>query len=526
MRGRRQAKKDEAAGAAGEQQPSPSARKRQRGSRPVNGSPHPGLSRPIVSGLPRLNFLTEGQVEQIHQAALHILSRTGINFASPEAVEIFRQAGARVDGQRVYLEADLIGHCLATPPAAYRLHSRNPANSLDIGGATTVLMPTGGAPYARGLDGVRRPGTLADVENFARLSAMSPEVHALARKPVEAQDVPLAVRHLACWRAIMLLSDKPVNAGFVNGRPEAEDALAMLAAVFGGESAIDGRPVAQCSINVNSPLLYDRAMTEGLLAFARLGQPVVVTPFVMAGAMGPATLAGALAQHNAEVLAGVALTQLVRPGTPVMYGTATSNVDLRSGSPAIGSPESALSVGVAAQLARHYGLPCRGGGALTDSHLPDAQSNYERMLVLLVTVLSGVNFVLHGLGTLESYLTICYEQFVIDLELVAMLRHLVQPLEINADTLALDTIDQIGPGGFFLDAAHTLRHYRQAHFLPRLSLRQSHDQWLADGAPDAAARANRLCREILESYVQPPIDSQAAARLDDFAERRMAQLLA
>jgi trimethylamine--corrinoid protein Co-methyltransferase len=245
----------------------------------------------------------------------------------------------------------------------------------------------------------------------------------------------------------------------------------------------------------------------------------------MAGIMGPATLAGALAQHNAEVLAGVCLTQLARPGTPVIYGTATSNADLRSGAPAIGSPESAISIGACAQLARHYRLPCRGGGALTDSHLPDAQSNYERMMTLLISVLSGINFMMHGLGTLDTYLTVDYEQFVIDTELIAMLRHMLRPLEISAETLALDTIDAVGPGGFFLDAPHTLRHYRQAHFLPRLSVRQSHDQWAAEGGADAARRANALCRDRLASYSRPPLEPRAEARLYDFIERRKAQLL-
>jgi trimethylamine--corrinoid protein Co-methyltransferase len=310
----------------------------------------------------------------------------------------------------------------------------------------------------------------------------------------------------------------------VGGRQEAEDALQMLAAVFGGEAALDGHPVAQCNMNVNSPLLFDRAMVEGLLAFARLGQPVIVTPFVMAGVMGPATLAGALAQHNAEVLTGVTLTQLVRPGTPVVYGTATSNVDLRSGSPATGSPESAISVAVAAQLARHYGLPCRGGGALTDSPVPDAQSNYERMLLLMTSVLSGVNFMLHGAGILESYLTVDFEQFVIDLELIAMLRELVRPLEITPETLALDAIAAVGPGGFFLDAPHTLQHYRQAHFLPGISIRQPYDQWAAAGAQDAAKRANARCRELLAGYVEPVMESGARGRLEDFVERRKVEV--
>jgi trimethylamine--corrinoid protein Co-methyltransferase len=485
-----------------------------------------GVSQPIRSHLPRLEFLTAGQVEQIHAASLSILSRTGLVVTSDEALAVYAHGGARVDRavRRVFLERDLVEQALSTAPDRYILHARNPAHTVTVGGEGCVVMPAGGPPYVRDLEGVRRPGTLADLENFTRLSAMSPEVHVLARKAVEAQDVPVAVRHLACWRAVLLLADKPVTAGFVGGRPEAEDALQMLAALWGGESALDGHPVAQCSINVNSPLLYDKAMVEGMLAFVRLGQPVIISPFVMAGVMGPATLAGALAQHNAEVLAGVVLAQLAQPGTPVVYGTATSNTDLRSGAPAIGSPESGISVAVCAQMARRYRLPCRGGGALTDSPVPDAQSNYERMMLLMTSVLSGVNFMMHGLGVLESYLTVCYEQFVIDLELIGMLRALVQPLEISAETLALDTIDAVGPGGFFLDAPHTLRHHRHAHFLPRISQRLPHDQWVAAGRQDAAQRANRRCRELLEAYVQPPVDSAAAGRLEDFIERRWREL--
>ena len=510
--------------AAEDETPSQRKRRRPPGPEAPNAA---GISQPIRNGLPPLNFLTADQVEQIHTASLSILARTGVTVTSDDALDVYARGGARVDraARRVYLDPALIAHALSSAPERYTLHSRNPANDIIIGGEYCAVMPAGGPPYVRDLNGVRRPGTLADVENFTRLSAVSPEVHVLARKAVEAQDVPVAIRHLECWRAVLLLSDKPVTSGFVGGRPEAEDALQMLAALFGSESALDGHPVAQCNINVNSPLLYDKAMVEGLLAFARLGQPVIITPFVMAGVMGPATLAGALAQHNAEVLAGVVLAQMVRAGTPVVYGTATSNTDLRSGAPAIGSPESAISVGVCAQMARHYRLPCRGGGALTDSPIPDAQSNYERMLLLMTSVLSGVNFMMHGLGILESYLTVCYEQFVIDLELTAMLRELVRPLEINAETLALDTINEVGPGGFFLDAPHTLRHHRHAHFLPHISQRLPYDQWLAAGAHDAAQRANARCRELLASYVQPPVDSAAAGRLEDFVERRKRALL-
>lgn len=483
-----------------------------------------GGSRPIVSSLPPLDFLSPDQVEQIHAASLHILERTGVRFNSDDALAHFRAAGARVEEDHVFLDETLIHHCLQSAPARYTLHARNSDHDVTIGGNACAIMPAGGPPYVLDLDGRRRPGALADVEAFTRLSAMAPEVHVVARKVVEAQDVPPAVRHLDCWLAALTLADKPVQSGFVNGRAEADDALQMLAILFGGEDQIDGVPVAHCSVNVNSPLSFDRPMLESLLAFARYGQPVLISPFVMAGVSGPTTLAGALAQHNAEVLAGIALTQLVRPGTPVLYGTATSNVDMRSGAPAIGSPESALSIAACAQLARRYRLPCRGGGALTDSTVPDAQSHYERTMTALISVLSGVHFMMHGVGLLESYLTVSYEQFVLDLELLAMIRHLLQPLDVSAETLALGAIDDVGPGGYFLDAAHTMRHFRDAHFLPQISRRQRYEEWQADGGRDARQRANERCRRLLAEYKQPDLPSDVAGRLHDFVRRRKEQL--
>ena len=480
--------------------------------------------RPFTLPPNRFNLLSPGQVEQIHIASLKILARTGVRFHDDTAVSLFKTAGAKTVGQHVYLEKELIEHCLALAPAHYTLQARNPQNNVTIGGDSCAVMPGGGPPFVRGLDGIRRPGTLADVQNFAKLSQLSPDVHVMARKAVEAQDVPVAIRHLECWRTILTLSDKPGQSGFVNGRSEAEDVLQLLAIVFGGDSAIDGTPVAHCSINVNSPLLYDTAMLEGLMAFAHYGQPILITPFVMAGVTGPTTLAGALAQHNAEVLAGLCLVQLVRPGTPVLYGTATSNVDLRNGNPAIGSPESAQSIAICAQLARRYNLPCRGGGALTDSPIADAQSNYERMFTLLTSVLSGVHFLMHGLGILESYLTMGYAQFVLDLDLLGMVRQLVRPFPINEDTLALDTIDAIEPGGHFLATPHTMQHFREAHFYPQVGLRLPVEQWQAEGSQDASQRATERCRELLANYEQPEMDTAVADALENFIAARKQKL--
>ncbi|MDX1528345.1 MAG: trimethylamine methyltransferase family protein, partial [Gammaproteobacteria bacterium] len=371
----------------------------------------------------------------------------------------------------------------------------------------------------------RRAGTLADVEQLTRICAMAPEIHVVGRKPVEAQDIPVGTRHLHCWRVILTLADKPVQSGFVNGKEESMDALEMLAIVFGGEDALREQPVAHCSVNVNSPLVYDTAMVESLLTFARYGQVNLISPFVMAGVTGPTTLAGALALQNAEVLGGVVLTQLVNPGVPVLYGTASSNLDMRTGAPAIGSPESAVCAAASAQLARRYGLPCRGGGALTDSPVPDAQSNYERMFTLLTSVLSGVNYLMHGAGILESYLTMSYEQLILDLDQIAMVRSLVGGIDVSENSLALSTVHQVGPGGMFLDSAHTLEHYRSAFFKPRIGIRQSYEQWRAEGSRDALSRARSQCESMLEAYREPALESSRRGELDRFVERRSAELL-
>ncbi len=482
----------------------------------------PSDTRPRQLSLPDqpLQRLNEGQIEQIHEAALYILNHIGVRFNHEEAIDLFRHAGARVEDGRVYLDWPLLEPLLNSAPGHYTLHGRSTTANVTIGHTPSGInqcatMPGGGAPYVRDLNGHRRPGTLADLANFARLSQQSPLIHVAARKAVEAQDVPPEIRHLICWYALLTLTDMPIQSGFVNGRAEAEEVIQLLSAVYGGEAMIDGTPVMHCSVNANSPLLYDRPMLESLLCFARYGQPILIAPFVMAGITGPTTLAGMLAQQNAEALAGIALTQLVRPGTPVLYGTASSNVDLRNANPAIGSPESAVAISACAQLARRYGLPSRGGGALTDSPTPDAQSNYERMFTLLTSVLSGVHYLMHALGILESYLTMSYEQFVIDLELLGMIEHFLRPIEVSAETLALEAIAAAVNSGHFLETAHTQRHYRDAHFLPHLSLRQPYEQWLDMGGRDATQRANAHCRALLDSYQPPTLNPQTTIQLSD-----------
>lgn len=471
----------------------------------------------------RLTLLDDAQIEQLHRASLDILEGTGITFKHPDALAQFRQAGCLVHDERVCLDRSVVEQALATTPSCYTLKSRYGVADVTVGGDNLAVMPAGGPPFIYDLDRRRRPGTLTDLRDLIKIAHTAPRINVMARKLVDPPDIPPETRHLLAWHACLTLSDKPVQSGFAGGRREAEEVLELLALAFGGEDQLRGVPRAQTNVNVNSPLVYDGAMLEGLLAFAQWGQPVQISPFVMAGVTGPSTLAGALAQHNAEILAGMVLTQLVNPGTPVLYGSATSNVDLRTGAPATGSPESAASVAISAQFARFHGLPSRGGGALSDAPVPDQQSAYERMMLLMTSVLSGVNFVMHGAGILESYLTVSPAQMAMDLEMLDMLATFLAPLDIDDTTLALDTIDEVGPGGMFLQTSHTLARYRDVHFLPVIGLRKTYEQWQSEGGESVLTRAENRCREMLDRYRPPEVPAPVRDAMDDYVDKRVGR---
>ncbi len=456
---------------------------------------------------------------RLDRAARRILDEVGIVFDWDQARDRLAAAGARVVEDRVYLDDATIDRALAQAPDRFTLHSPAGLADAEVGGGQARTMPVGGAAFAVDLDGVRRPGRLCDLADFSRLSAAAAEIDVQARKAVEAQDVAVEARHVACWTTLMRLCAKPIQAGMVLGAQEAEDVLELLAAFHGGEDAIRDRPVAQASVNVNSPLRYDQAMTEGLARFAEWGQPVKLTPFVMAGLSGPSALAGALAQHNAEVLAGLVLVQAIRPGTPVLYGCATSNLDLRTGMPASASPESARAVAATAELARFYGLPSRGGGALTDSSRPDAQSQMERALALANTLDCGVDFIMHAAGGLEAYLTSSKVQFVVDLEILRWLAAARAEIDINDETLRLDEIARVGPGGQFIDTTETLAGFETAFWQPRLAQRASYEQMSDAGAEDMLARATTRAREMIESHALPEYPDGTLGRLENAAQQ-------
>ncbi|MCA9971349.1 MAG: trimethylamine methyltransferase family protein [Anaerolineales bacterium] len=495
--------------------------RRPRRSPPVS----PLLTRPFHQPrrtTPPYELLTPEQLEQLHLASLRILETVGVDFLDAEALSIWQQAGARVDhaAQRVWIDRGLLLEAIARAPAQFTWRARNPARNVQIGGDAVAFGPNGGMVYAANREIGRRPGTLADFHDFVKLAHLCGVLHFASWEQVAAHDLPASTRHLHRLLAAFTLSDKAVMEA-AHGRIITADNLEMARLVFG---ELDGDPVIGDVINVNSPLRYDERMLGGLITYARAGQVCFITPFILAGAMSPVTIAAALAQQNAEALAGVALTQLVRPGAPVVYGGFTTNVDMRSGSPTFGTPEGAWALVAGAQLARRYRLPYRGGGALTTAKLPDAQAAYESLWTLWPAVAAHAHLLMHAAGWLDGGLTASYEKFIIDVENLAMFSHYLDGFPLDADSLALDAIAEVGPGGHHFGTAHTLARFGDAHYQSALADRRGYDAWQAAGAEDVVARAHATWRALLAAYEPPPMDTAVAAALHDYVARREREL--
>ncbi|GIK43113.1 MAG: methyltransferase [Chloroflexota bacterium] len=472
-----------------------------------------------------VEVLPAEQLQRIHLASLRILEEIGLEFLDGEALDVWQAAGAEVDRStgRVRMERGLVMEAVSTAPAHFSLRARNPAHDLHIGGNYITLAPGAGCPYISDFERGRRPGTLAAFQELVRLVQQCPPLHIVGGVMVEPQDVPVPARHLDQVYSQFTLGDKAIISP-ARSRETALDCIEMAAIVFGGLDETQRQPVQLGIINVNSPLRYDSSMLGGLITYARYGQPVVVTPFILAGAMSPITLAAAIAQQNAEALAGIALTQLVNPGVPVIYGGFTTNVDMQTGSPAFGSPEGALALFAGAQLARFYGLPYRGSGSLNNSKLPDAQASYETQMTLWPAILAHANLIHHSVGWLEAGLVFSLEKFMLDLEGLLMMYRLLDGIEVNDETLALDTMAEVGPGGHHFGSAHTLARFRSEFYLPLLSDRQNYEAWAEQGSLDAGQRAHRLWKELLAGYEQPAIDPAVEEGLRDYVGRRKREL--
>jgi len=466
------------------------------------------------------DILSDEQVHQIHEQAMLILQEIGVDFLHPRALDAFRSAGLKVEDQRVRFEAAFIAEQVKKVPARFDVQARNPKNSVTIGGDFMVTAPVYGPPFITDLERGRRNPTIEDFTNFDKMAQATPQIHCAGGTIVEPENLPLETRHLDMVYSHIRWTDKPFM-GSVISEENARDSIEMASIVFGGREAIEKTPALLALVNVNSPLRYDDRMLGALIEYASANQPVIATPFLMAGAMSPMGLAGTIAQQTAEALAGIALIQLIRPGAPCIYGSFLTNVDMQSGSPAFGTPESAMGILASAQMARHYKIPFRGGGALTSSKSPDAQAAYESMMCLWPTMLGGVHFVLHAAGWLESALLASYEKFIIDVECLRMFEWMMQKgIPFDDEGLAMDGIREVGPGGHHLGSEHTMRNYRTGFYRPWISSTENYDRWQRMGSRTADRVATEKWKQLLTDYQDPGIDSGVEEQLQAFMDVR------
>jgi trimethylamine--corrinoid protein Co-methyltransferase len=439
----------------------------------------------------------------------------------PEARAILAEAGCAVEpsGPRVRFDPAFIEERVRTAPSAFTMHARNPERSVRIGEDWINFAVIGSAPNVSDLEGGRRTGNFVDYCNLIKLGQCLNVAHLIGGYPVEPVDLPPATRHLDAVAAMATLADKNLY-GYALGAVRMRDAIEIARIARGiSEAELLREPSLFTVVNANSPLQYDGPMLEGVIEMARHNQPIAITPFTLAGAMAPITVAGALVQQNAEALAGIAFAQCVSPGCPVMYGAFTSNVDMRTGAPAFGTPEYAKATLIGGQLARRYRLPYRASNA-TASNAPDAQAAYESEMSIWPCVLAHCNLVKHGLGWLEGGLCASYEKLILDAEMLQMMAAFLEPLETDDDALALDAIREVGPGSHFFQASHTLARYERAFYAPLLSDWRNFETWTDDGALDATRRANRIWKALLAEYETPPMDPAVAEELAAFVARR------
>jgi trimethylamine--corrinoid protein Co-methyltransferase len=463
------------------------------------------------------DLLTPDGLDLIEAKADQLLAEVGIDVNEAADRALFREAGATVDGNRVRFEPGHVRQLAATAPSQFTQHARNPAKSVEIGGDNVVFAPAYGSPFVRDLEGGRRYASLADFHNFVKLTHSSPWLHHSGGTICEPVDVPVNKRHLDMVYAHIRYNDQAFM-GSVTQPQRARDSIEMARIVFGTDF-VDRNCVILGNVNVNSPLVWDNAMTGSIRAYAEANQAPVVVPFILGGAMGPVTLAGDIAQAHAETLVGVALGQLVRPGSPVIYGNFLSSMALRSGSPTFGTPEPAIGSLVVGQLARRVGLPLRCAGAFTSSKVPDGQAMAESTMSMMSAILCGTNFVLHSAGWLEGGLTMGYEKFVMDTDFCGSLHRYLEGVSLDDDEFALDGFLELGPGKHFFSAQHTLRHYETAFYDSVTADSNSFEQWRDAGESRTEQRAARIVASTLAEYEPPAIDESVDEALLDFIER-------
>jgi trimethylamine--corrinoid protein Co-methyltransferase len=467
-------------------------------------------------------ILSDDHIEAIHRQSLKVLEDIGMDVLLPEARDIYQKAGAIVAGERVRIGRDIVTQALKTPPAEFTFHARNPAHNIRVGGKWIAFAPVGGPPNCSDLDRGRRPGTLEDASNFVKLAQFFNTVHTAGGASVDALDVHASIRHLHITRNKMVYSDK-VPFVSATGRARLFDGLEIVRLARGvSHEQFMAEPSAHTVINTNSPLKLDMPMAMGIIEMARVNQIVVVTPFTLLGAMAPVTLAGGMVEQNAEALAGLALSQLVRPGAPFVYGGFTSNVDMKSGAPAFGTPEYMKACIIGGQLARRYKLPYRTSSTNAANSL-DAQAAYETVFSLWGAIMGGGNIIQHAAGWLEGGLVASYEKFALDVDLLQMLQEFLKPVVVDEDAMAFSAMEEVGPGGHFFGAQHTLQRYATAFYQPLISDWRNFQNWQVAGSPTAAKKANALWKQALAEYQPPPLDPAVREAIDAFVAKRVAE---
>ena len=464
------------------------------------------------------DLLSPDGLDLIESKADQILAEVGIDVNEPEDRDEFRRAGASIEGTRVRFEPGHVRELAGTAPREFTQHARNPDKSVVIGGDHIVMAPAYGSPFVRDLAGGRRYASLEDFENFVKLTHATPWLHHSGGTICEPVDVPVNKRHLDMVYAHVKYNDQAFM-GSVTVPERARDSVEMARLVFGADF-VDEHCVILGNANVNSPLVWDNAMTGAIRAYAEANQAPVVVPFILGGAMGPVTLAGDIAQAHAETMVGVALAQLIRPGCPVVYGNFLSSMALRSGSPTFGTPEPAIGSLVVGQMARRVGLPLRCAGSFTASKLPDGQAMAESTMSMMSAILCGTNFILHSAGWLEGGLSMGYEKFMMDADLCGALHRYVQGVSLDDDEFAIDGFHEVGPGKHFFGSQHTLRHYETAFYDAPTADNNSYEQWRDAGESRTEDRAARRVAETLASYEPPPLDDAVAAALLDYIGRK------
>lgn len=466
--------------------------------------------------------VSDDELEAIHDASLTLLSTTGMDVLLPEAQQLFEEHGAVRDGDRMRFDPEMITEFIDLAPSEFTLHARNPDHSMRIGGDNVAFTAVASPPNVGDLAGGRRSGNHDDFVRLVKLSQQLNAIQMHAGYPVEPADVHASIRHLRAIADIVTLSDKAVNAYSLGARRN-QDALEILRLAHGlTHDEVDNNTIIFTVINTSSPLRLDHPMASGIIEFASRNQASIITPFTLAGAMAPVTVAGAVVQQNAEALVGIALSQIVRAGSPVVYGGFTSNVDMRSGSPAFGTPEFMQSAMLGGQLARRYGLPYRSSNVNAANAL-DAQAAYESVFSLWGAVMGGANIVYHGAGWLEGGLRASFEKMVLDADLISMVGAFLAPVVVDQATMALDAIDEVGPGGHFFGVQHTQDRYRDAFFAPMISDWRNFESWDEAGSPTADVKAAELVTQLLAEYEPPAMPDDRLAAVTEFVDRRIAE---